>query len=60
MGDEPLEARADRSRPSWALIARTFYRKLVKDQGFLDGPAGLASAALLAYYQYLKRRELAE
>lgn len=53
-----LEAKSDRSRPSWTFITKTFYRKYVKDRGFLDGPAGLTSALLLAYYQYLKRREL--
>lgn len=52
----PLEAGWDQTKPSILAIAKTFYRKYIKEQGIRDGIAGLISAAMLTYYQVLKRR----
>lgn len=50
-----LEARWT-PRPSRTHALKVFADRLVRMRGFRDGPAGLASAALLAYYQVLLRR----
>lgn len=50
-----LEARQS-ARPSWVFISKTFYRKFIREQGWRDGLAGLASAWLLTYYQIVMRR----
>jgi glycosyltransferase involved in cell wall biosynthesis len=52
----PLEAQSESIKPSLGTVAKTFYWKYIKERGFLDGLAGLASAWLLMYYQYLKRQ----
>lgn len=53
-----LEAKDTNTAPSWAEIAKTFYRKYLKLRGYKDGWAGLTSAKLLTYYQYLVRKEM--
>lgn len=51
-----LEAAWTAAPPGRLHATRVFLDRYVRRQGFRDGLAGLASAALLAYYQVLLRR----
>lgn len=52
-----LEANWVKRKPGRSLIIKTFFVRLIKEKGYLDGLAGLISAALLAYYQYIVRKK---
>lgn len=53
-----LEVDWAKKRPKRRSVLKTFFVKYVREKGFLDGFAGLVSAVLLAYYQYIIRREM--
>lgn len=53
-----LEAKDRKEVPTLTMVYKTFYRKYIKLQGYKDGWAGLISAKLLAYYEYLIRKEM--
>jgi glycosyltransferase involved in cell wall biosynthesis len=50
-----LEAETATSKPRYRAGVRVFLDRYIRQQGFRDGMPGLASAALLAYYQIVKR-----
>jgi len=52
-----LEAKWAEKKPSIIHPLRVFVDKYILQKGILDGAAGLISAALLAYYQMIIRRE---